>query len=365
MLEHGERPSYIGGAFDRTPAARHGRFLPRTRMTSYLPTGCRSLSRSLMLGALLSMALPGPGEELPPGAELPLAPFEQHAPALPEIAIIAPEPRYVAPTRRDRIGRIWAPVMIDGKGPYRLVLDTGASRSAVNAEVAGELGIPLNASPQLMLQGVTGRLAVPSIRAGSLIVGDLTLSPVTLPIVTDALGGAEGVLGTEGLGDKRIYIDFMHDAISITHSRRQRAPEGFLTIPMRRSRLGLLEVDASVGGIPVRGIIDTGGQGTVGNSAMLKALLRRQRGEGMSEKIEGVTTDIQIGEAFNMPPIQIGTLRIEGARAVYGDMRIFDAWKLTDQPVLLIGMDTIGLLDTLIIDYRMRELQVRMRGRRD
>jgi hypothetical protein len=42
-------------------------------------------------------------------------------------------------------------------------------------------------------------------------------------------------------------------------------------------------------------------------------------------------------------------------------MRIFDHWKLTREPVLLIGMDAIGLLDTVIIDYRRRELQIRMR----
>jgi len=278
---------------------------------------------------------------------------------------VAPEPRDVAPTRRDRIGRIWAPVMIDGKGPFRLVLDTGASRSGVEASVARELGLPLDQSPQLMLQGVTGRVAVPSIRVGSLLIGDLTLSPVTLPIVTDALGGAEGILGTEGLADKRIYIDFMHDSITITRSRLQRAPAGFLTVPMLRSRLGLIEVDMSVGGIPVTGIIDTGGQVTVGNAAMLRALQRRQRGPGFSQDIEGVTTDIQTGRAFDMPTIKIGTITIDGAQAVYGDMRIFEAWRLTREPVLLIGMNTIGLLDTLIIDYRLRELQVRMRSSRD
>jgi predicted aspartyl protease len=334
-------------------------------MTSFPLTGYRNLPLSLFLGALLCMSSLARSEDTTPFEIPPLPPFEQSTSPLPEIAVVAPEPRYVAPTRRDRIGRIWAPVMIDGKGPYRLVLDTGASRSAVNAEVAGELGIPLDASPRLMLQGVTGHLAVPSIRVGSLSVGDLTLSPVTLPIVTDALGGAEGVLGIEGLGDKRIYIDFLHDSISITRSRKQRAAAGFLVIPMLRSRLGLLEVDMRVGGIPVKGIIDTGGQATVGNSAMLRALLRRQRGEGMSETIEGVTTDVQTGKAFNMPPIEIGTMTILGAQAIYGDMHIFETWKLTKEPVLLIGMDTIGLLDTVIIDYRMRELQVRMRGRRD
>ena len=53
-----------------------------------------------------------------------------------EVLVEAAEPKYVAPTLRDRIGRIWAPVLINGKGPFRLVLDTGASHSAIISRVA-------------------------------------------------------------------------------------------------------------------------------------------------------------------------------------------------------------------------------------
>jgi hypothetical protein len=46
----------------------------------------------------------------------------------------------------------------------------------------------------------------------------------------------------------------------------------------------------------------------------------------------------------------------------YGDMRIFEHWRLTDEPAMLVGMDALGLLDTLVIDYRRHELQIRMRS---
>ena len=62
------------------------------------------------------------------------------ATALEELAVIAEEPRFVAPTRHDRIGRIWAPVHINGQGPFRLVLDTGASHSALTPRLAETLG---------------------------------------------------------------------------------------------------------------------------------------------------------------------------------------------------------------------------------
>ena len=146
---------------------------------------------------------------------------------LSEIVVQAPEPRFVAPTRRDQIGRIWAPVTINGKGPFRLVLDTGASRSVVTSQVAESLGIAPDPSRSVLLRGVTGTVAVPSIRVDSFAVGDVILTPATLPIVTDALGGAQGVLGTDGFAGMRIYIDFKHDLITIARSHGERVPAYF------------------------------------------------------------------------------------------------------------------------------------------
>src|SRR5688572_15771868 len=143
---------------------------------------------------------------------------------LTEVIVQAKEPRYVAPTRRDRIGRIWAPVYINNLGPFRLVLDTGSSHAAVNASVAKALGIKLTDRNRVLLRGVTGSRAVPTITVNSVIIGDLELRPARLPIVIDALGGADGVLGTDGLLDKRIFIDFRNDRITIFRSRFERAP---------------------------------------------------------------------------------------------------------------------------------------------
>jgi hypothetical protein len=277
---------------------------------------------------------------------------------LSEIVIQALEPRYVAPTRRDRIGRIWAPVLINGKGPFRMVLDTGASRSGVTSDVAEALGLPPDESRPVMLRGVTGSEAVPTIQVNSLTVGDLMLTPVTLPIVGDALGGAQGVLGTEGLRDKRIYIDFHHDLISISRSKNEPARVGFITIPLEHPETGLLMFHVMVGGIRVLAIIDTGGQATIGNEAM-RAVLTRRSAVGVPEVIEGVTSEVQMAESFRSPAIQLGNLEVRGERISYGDMHIFEHWNLTREPALLIGMDTLGLLDTFIIDYHRHEVQMR------
>ncbi|MGH8259293.1 MAG: retropepsin-like aspartic protease [Steroidobacteraceae bacterium] len=300
---------------------------------------------------------PVPGTEVGTPSAAPAPP----ALAPQEVSVEAPEPKYVAPTLRDRIGRIWAPVLIDGKGPFRLVLDTGASDCAVTAAVAQALGIMPDRSP-VRLQGVTGAAIVPAIRADSLIVGDMQLKSTLLPIVPDALGGAQGVLGTKGLLDKRIFIDFRHDRITIRRSHDRRAPNGFVTVPVELTRQHLLTTTAYVGSIRVTAIIDTGAQVSVANLALRRALQRRRSHYHFTaDKIIGTTDAVADGQGTAVPPIRIGGISIRGAYITTGDLQIFGAWKMTATPAVLIGMDALGTVDTLIIDYRLRELQIRTR----
>jgi len=280
-----------------------------------------------------------------------------------EIVIRAPEPRYVAPTRRDQIGRIWAPVMINGKGPFRLVLDTGASRSGVTTRVAETLGLVPDASSPVKLRAVTGSATVPTIRVDTLEVGDLLMNDSKLPVLNDALGGADGVLGNEGLADRRVYIDFRHDLIVISRSHGRAAPEGFMTIPFQLEHGRLLIANVRLGAVQAKAIIDTGGEITVANLALRDELVRYKRHEKTTvDQIEGVTHDIQDGEGRKAPPIQFGPIQIQTSHMTFADMRIFEYWRMTQEPAVLIGMDALGLLDTLIIDYRRRELQLRMRA---
>lgn len=279
---------------------------------------------------------------------------------LTEIMVEGREPRWVAPTRRDQIGRIWAPVVINGRGPFRLVLDTGASHSAVTALVAMALGADMSKSPPVVMRGVTGFATVPTIRVDSLSVGDLSVDQTELPIVPDALGGAEGILGSEGLAGKRVFIDFRHDKIDIAYSKNERAGRGFVNIPFHSIRGTLVVVDAVIGGIRTKAIIDTGGQATIANMALREALRWNTYSRGTKDEITGATKDVQEGELIPAPAIELGSVQIRDPGVTFADMYIFKQWHLTGTPAILIGMDTLGLLDTLIIDYRRHELQLRM-----
>jgi len=303
------------------------------------------------LAALFALAATVP-------SALPVAQTDHVVNSLPEVLVEGHEPRYVAPTRRDKIGRIWAPVMIDGKGPFRLVLDTGATHSVVNNDVALALGIKPEDRGATLLRGVTGVATVPTIPVRSFEVGDLLIEPAVLPIIADAMGGADGILGNEGLRDKRIVIEFLRDRITITHSHGERATAGWVPVPLRFGMDGLLTVPAHVGTHRAIAVIDTGAQRTLGNLALRRILQEDRRRDGRLTQVYGASQAEQDGDSLAAPPIALGHATIDGARIIYSDFSIFQHWGLDDEPALIVGMDVLGLLDTLVIDYKRRELQV-------
>jgi hypothetical protein len=317
----------------------------------------------LVCGVLAGLALSAPlaadtsATTEPPAANPPIAPPEDE---LAEIIVQAREPRYVAPTRRDRIGRIWAPVFIDGKGPYRLVLDTGANRSAITTHTADELGIPPALEGQLVVTGFTGSATVPTVRVSKLEVGDVYLGPAELPVLRDVFGGAEGVLGVEGLVGRRIFADFTHDKLEISLSHGERARNGFTVVPVHMVH-GLLVADVKVGTVRAKAIIDTGAQGTVGNLALRDALMRHPPRGAQHTDIVGVTLDVQGGDYMQMPDIDFGKMTVKNVHVTFGDMYLFQHWGLTQEPTLTLGMDLLGSFDVLVIDYARHELQIRLR----
>lgn len=280
---------------------------------------------------------------------------------LQEVTVAAPQPRYVASTTRDRIGRIWAPVYLNGKGPFRLVLDTGANRSAIIPTVATALGESARTTSQVRLRGVTGTSIVPVVKVDRMEIGDLVLAPVKLPVVPDVFGGADGVLGNEGLMDKRIVIDFRHDSITVKRSHRERPPNGFQTLPVTFLRDHLLSFDVRVGRVTAKAIVDTGAPDSVGNLALLRALKREAKQDPQTD-IVGVTLDVEKGDYVRVPTISMQNVKIRGAGVTFSDVYIFKHWRMIDEPAILLGMDVIGVLDEIIIDYRTREIHLQTRG---
>jgi hypothetical protein len=53
-------------------------------------------------------------------------------------------------------------------------------------------------------------------------------------------------------------------------------------------------------------------------------------------------------------------LRTRGLTVIVSDVAIFDLWDMAKRPAMLLGMDVLTQLDTLVIDYRRREMQIKL-----
>ena len=287
------------------------------------------------------------------------------APAAPMPEAATPEPLYAAPTQADRSGRIIASVEINGRGPYRFIIDTGANRSAVSPGLVADLGLVPSLAGLLQTHGVTGEAPLPAVDVDEIRAGDLVYDPGPLPVLAGlVLGDTDGILGTEGLAGARVDVDFTTDSVSITRSDGKRAANGYFVVPARSYR-GLLLVEGKAGRIPVHAIIDTGAERTLGNAPLRDALVGKVSREGKSRsRVVGATDAGYDGMSFRVPALRIGAASLYNMPVTFGDMHVFDVWGLANEPAVLIGMDMIGQLRRFVVDYRRWEIHLMPTGPR-
>lgn len=258
---------------------------------------------------------------------------------------------FAAPTHLDRVGRIVVPVLIDGKGPFRFLVDTGADGSLVSAALVSELGLVPRQLADERVEGTTGTEQLPCVTIDSLNIGSIVKHDVRMPVSgSPVMRGLDGILGMAGFGAVRVVVDFHNNKVAVDRSSRT-LPTSFLDIHAQRSPGGLLIIPARVGDIPVAAVIDTGATETLGNAALRKALLREAAADSAAAQIYGVTRQVSRGGVAASPTISLGPAEILGLRVVYSDIPIFKTWHLDSQPALIIGMNALGVVQAMVLDY--------------
>lgn len=318
------------------------------------------LSPRSPLGLLLA-ALALPAAAAPPGAylwwsELTRPQFVGPAQPPADTALLA------SPTRSDQIGRILVPVMLNGSGPFLFVVDTGASHSTISPRAAAALGLAPAPDSLVTVNGITGTDQLPAVPIERLQAGDLVMENTHLPVVSaPMLAGSDGILGAAGLTSERILVDFQHDRVVITRAHGAGAVADFVKIPAKRVRGGLIMVRALVGRVRVNAVIDTGSERTLGNLALRDALRAKHPTSPIAlvTAVYGATSEVSSGEVAVAPVIALGSARIASLAVVFGGFHIFKVWDLEGQPALVLGMDALGTLQALSIDFARGELYVR------
>ena len=274
----------------------------------------------------------------------------------------APVLLYSESTRPDDLGRIVVPVTLNGEGPFFFMLDTGATHTVMAHQTLERLGLMADPERQVLLRGLSGVKPIPTVMVRSMQAGSMQFNEVRMPVLdAPILEGVDGVIGNDTLGQHRVTADFTADQILIVDTQGAPAAKTHLVVPFTPLSRAPVMVDAIVGGIRARAIIDTGGADTLGNVALLRALRRQVRGNYKMLAPTGITdiTDTtQQALLMSVKRLTFGPVEFDNLRVSFGNYSIFDRWGVNDRPTLLIGMDALGLLSGFVIDYQRKELHI-------
>lgn len=288
---------------------------------------------SALLAALIAAsplrAQPGP---VPPNEDATLPPDVIHA-------------------QRDRYQRMTVPVTIEGKGPYRFLVDTGAQATVITPRVTDTLG--LVPSGRATLVAMASRTQVDTVELDGLEFAGRQFNNLKTPLLRDHHIGADGIIGLDTLQDLRVIIDFKSDAITVADATLD--PNSAYEIVVRaRRRLGqMIITDAEVDGVRTAVIIDTGSWHSIGNTALQRRLRARHSDAMVSTDVAGVSLRSDVAM---LGDLTIGALGLSNLLVGFSDSPAFDALGYGNKPALILGIGNLRPFDRVAIDFSTRRI---------
>jgi predicted aspartyl protease len=284
------------------------------------------------------------------GASTPQAPGPA-APPQPE----ATEEIGIAEDGRDRMT---VDTLVDGKGPYPFLIDTGAERTVISVELARRLD--LGEGRQARLHSMTGESLVSTVVIPKLQVSRKPVGAIHAPALRQVDIGAAGMLGVDSLQSQRVTFDFEREKMTVVPSRvREPAYDPDTIVVTARRRLGrLVLVDARLDGQKLKVVLDTGSEVTVGNAA----LRRRLAAKGRLRKTSPIELISVTGQRITADYTQVGKVRLGGVMindlpVAFAEVHPFRQLGLSDEPALLLGMDALRLFERVSVDFANRKVR--------
>jgi hypothetical protein len=112
-------------------------------------------------------------------------------------------------------------VKINGKGPYRVIFDTGAPTNLVNNKVAKETGLVGKKEPTGFFGASLGAKTIKTFEVGDLVLKDMptmVMDHPTVAAIADAVGPIEGLIGYPFFARYKMTIDYQKKEMTLTPS---------------------------------------------------------------------------------------------------------------------------------------------------
>jgi hypothetical protein len=256
--------------------------------------------------------------------------------------------------------RLSVDVLVNGRGPYKFIVDSGADTSAVGLRIARDLELPLG-TPAI-LNGMTSRNLVDRVKVGQLSFGPSSVSDLEVPALREYDLGGDGMIGIDALVQQRLMMDFEKKLVKVEDARKPaKYDSNDIIITARRTRGQLILTHIQAAGFPLDAIIDTGSEITIGNSALRDKLIRKNRAKFQTVPVTGVTGQTMNIELAMVRQLDIGPITLQDVTIAFADVPPFKMFGLADEPALLLGTDILETFRRVSLDFRARKVRFQLR----
>jgi predicted aspartyl protease len=263
----------------------------------------------------------------------------------------------------EMMSRMLVRVMVNDRGPYLFIVDSGSDRSVIGADLAKRLELPIG--KQVTLQSLAGPRQVQTVLLDRLGIGESEVNGIDAPALPEQHLGADGLIGIDALAQQRLMLDFVGKSITIEDARRSSSvstPDE-IVVTARRHKGQLILTQGTIGGQSVYAVLDTGAQVTVGNSALKSLIFKGDRPPPSTPiSLVSVTGQIVTADLVVVPEVRLGGLIVRGLQVAFSDVPPFKLFGLADRPALLLGTDLLEQFSRISLDFRRRRVRFLLRG---
>ncbi|MCW2897847.1 MAG: hypothetical protein JWO67_112 [Streptosporangiaceae bacterium] len=115
---------------------------------------------------------------------------------------------------------VFVQVMVNGRGPFDFILDTGASSSSVDRSLVQQLQLPMTGSTAYV-QGIAGEALAPVVRVRGWTLGGQPLRARTMPMFELGDSRVAGLLGSDELRRfGAVTVDYRRQKLTLHNSAR-------------------------------------------------------------------------------------------------------------------------------------------------
>jgi predicted aspartyl protease len=236
-------------------------------------------------------------------------------------------------------GTVLVPVVLHDRAGaaqhHQLVVDTGASITAITPATAAALGI--SGVREIVLNegsdAVPARLAtLPRLEVGGVTFHDLRVAIVDMPAARTIDARFGGILGLDALAHHDVVIDLVRRRFTLHpagYAARSDAAREMQRLPFERGRYGLIALPVRVEGFPeMLGVLDTGAQWSVMNRVAARMLL--------DYTPNSVLTPVQ---PRRYARVELAGVALDHHGFQIEDLGVFQRLRIDRRPAILLGAD--------------------------